>query len=59
MQEVILRAMARQAEVVGGRGGRMLPFVEQNPFGILFRPLHDGVGVTFIRTVMSSYGVST
>ena len=46
--------MARQAEVVGGRGGRMLPFVEQNPFGILFRPLHDGVGVTFIRTVMSS-----
>ena len=34
----------------------MLPFVEQNQFGILFRPLHDGVGVTFIRTVMSSVG---
>ena len=33
----------------------MLPFVEQNPFGILFRPLHDGVGVTLIRTVMNSF----
>ena len=29
----------------------MLPFVEQNPFAVLFRPLHDGVGVTLIRTV--------